>query len=67
MKTTQTVLLFLMIRYIQTDIRLYSYNIQTTSLTNAGITYIFGTMFAMLASLVVCDNVTKYMHNNEDP
>ena len=31
MKTTQTVLLFLMIRYIQTDIRLYSYNIQTTS------------------------------------
>ena len=32
-----------------------------SSITNAGITYILGTMFAMLASLVVCDTGLCHM------
>ena len=40
-----------------------------SSITNAGITYIMGTMFAMLASLVVCDtglcHMTIQIYNSE--
>ena len=37
------------------------HHIFVSSITNAGITYILGTMFAMLASLVVCDTGLCHM------
>ena len=37
-----------------------------SSISNAGITYILGTMFAMLASLVVCDTGLCHMKKDEN-